>query len=135
MDGRFIRLKNPERSRLKNRSKKQMQSPSSRLSLTHSNSLLHYFPFFSHLSFLYIQIVSHIQGSIEVVPKQLNKGVIVQRFLNRLIQKRAGRLPVFALIIGDELSDDVMFEVSFHLWQCVSVSVCVSVSYSVCVCV
>ena len=59
--------------------------------------------------------------------------MIVQRFLNRLIQKRAGRLPVFALIIGDELSDDVMFEVSVNLWQCVNLCQCVSVSVCVCV--
>ena len=32
--------------------------------------------------------------------------------MERLIQKRAGRLPVFAMVIGDEISDDVMFEVS-----------------------
>ena len=35
----------------------------------------------------------------------------MKRFMNRLIQKRAGRLPVFAMVVGDELSDDVMFEV------------------------
>ena len=47
------------------------------------------------------------------MPTQLNKGVIVKRFMNRLIQKRAGRLPVFAMVVGDELSDDVMFEVQY----------------------
>ena len=55
--------------------------------------------------------MSHIQGSIEVVPKLLNKGVIVQRFMERLVKKRAGRLPVFSMVIGDEQCDDKMFEV------------------------
>jgi Trehalose-phosphatase len=49
-----------------------------------------------------------------VVPQLLNKGVIVKSFMNRLLKKRAGRLPVFALIIGDEQCDDMMFEV--RMW-------------------
>ena len=61
-------------------------------------------------------MVSHIQGSIEVVPQLLNKGVIVKSFMNRLLKKRAGRLPVFAMIIGDEQCDDMMFEVRSALW-------------------
>ena len=40
-------------------------------------------------------------GSIEVVPSQLNKGVMVTHFLRRLLSKRAGRLPVFACVVSD----------------------------------
>lgn len=36
-----------------------------------------------------------------MVPKLLNKGVIVKSFLQRLLEKRAGRLPVFAMVIGE----------------------------------
>ena len=35
----------------------------------------------------------------------------MQRFMERLVKKRAGRLPVFAMVIGDEQCDDKMFEV------------------------
>eukprot|EP01035_Chromulina_nebulosa_P021287 gene21287-27581_t len=57
-----------------------------------------------------VKIMSMIQGSIEVVPKQLHKGVITSLFLNRIQQKRANRLPAFALVIGDEVSDDFMHD-------------------------
>ena len=51
-------------------------------------------------------MISHIQGSIEVVPSQLNKGVMVTSFLRRIISKRAERLPVFACVVGDEHSGE-----------------------------
>jgi len=62
-----------------------------------------------------VKVVSHIQGSIEVVPSQLNKGVLVRHFLRRLITKRATRLPIFACVIGDEVSDDIMFDALFDV--------------------
>ena len=71
------------------------------------------------LFFLHFQVVSHIQGSIEVVPQLLNKGVIVKSFMSRLLKKRAGRLPVLTLIIGDEQCDDMMFEVRYILYYTV----------------
>lgn len=55
-----------------------------------------------------VDIVSQIQGSIELVPRELHKGVMVRRLFEKVMALRAGKLPVFTLIIGDEPSDDAM---------------------------
>ena len=59
-----------------------------------------------------VQVTSQIQGSIEVVPRLLNKGIIVNLMLQRVLKRRAGKLPDFILVMGDEESDDKMYEVS-----------------------
>ena len=56
-----------------------------------------------------VKVVSHIQGSIELAPRELQKGVMVRRLYDKLLSMRAGKLPAFTLIIGDEPSDDAMF--------------------------
>lgn len=62
-----------------------------------------------------VMVTSQIQGSIEVVPRGLHKGVIVKKFLDRVMQHRADKLPEFCVIIGDEESDDKMFEAAYDL--------------------
>eukprot|EP01038_Epipyxis_sp_PR26KG_P011996 gene11996-16059_t len=57
-----------------------------------------------------VKIVSLIQGSIEVVPKSLDKGIMVKSLLSKVVEKRGGKLPLVSVIIGDEESDDKMFE-------------------------
>ena len=55
-----------------------------------------------------IKIASQIQGSIEIVPRALDKGIFVKKFIRRALDKRAGKYPSFVMIVGDELSDDLM---------------------------
>jgi hypothetical protein len=40
---------------------------------------------------------------------------MVEKLLKRVVERRGGRLPVFTLVMGDEESDDKMFEVFFLL--------------------
>jgi len=56
-----------------------------------------------------VKVAAQIQGSIELVPKELNKGVFVKQFLSRVVSHRAGKLPAFGMVFGDEPSDDLMF--------------------------
>lgn len=62
-----------------------------------------------------VQITSQIQGSIEVVPKLLHKGVMVKYLMSRVIHKRAGKLPDFIMVMGDEESDDRMYETLYEV--------------------
>jgi trehalose 6-phosphate synthase/phosphatase len=55
-----------------------------------------------------IKIASQIQGSIEIVPSALDKGIFVRKFLRRALEKRGGKYPPFVMIVGDEASDDLM---------------------------
>lgn len=66
-----------------------------------------------------VKITSMIQGSIEVVPRQLHKGVMVRKLMERLNAKRAGKMPAFVMIMGDEESDDMMYE---ELYQIIGAS-------------
>ena len=43
-----------------------------------------------------------------------SKGLPVSLLLDKVLEKRGGRLPGFALVIGDEESDDKMFEVRIY---------------------
>lgn len=61
-----------------------------------------------------VKVVSLIQGSLEVVPRSLHKGMLVRSMLRRITRRRGGRLPAFAVLMGDEESDDKMFQV----WCC-----------------
>jgi len=63
-----------------------------------------------------IKVVSQIQGSIELAPRELQKGVMVKRLLEKIMAMRAGKLPAFTLIIGDEPSDDAMVTELFKLY-------------------
>jgi trehalose-6-phosphatase len=55
-----------------------------------------------------VKIVSQIQGSIELAPRELHKGVMVRRLFEKVLAVRAGKLPAFTVIVGDEPSDDAM---------------------------
>jgi len=63
-----------------------------------------------------VKIVSQIQGSIEIVPSALNKGIFARKFILRALEKRAGKFPPFCMVVGDEVSDDLMMTVRecFH---------------------
>jgi trehalose 6-phosphate synthase/phosphatase len=62
-----------------------------------------------------VKILSQIQGSIEIVPTGLTKGVMVEEFFKKLLSFRAGLVPAFAFVAGDEDSDDCMFDVFYEL--------------------
>jgi trehalose 6-phosphate synthase/phosphatase len=62
-----------------------------------------------------VKVTSQIQGSIEVVPKKLNKGIMAKNFLKRVLEFRAGRFPEFVLVMGDDPVDDRMFEVGLTI--------------------
>merc|ERR1711871_228865 len=63
----------------------------------------------SSLAKLDVKIVSQIQGSLEIVPSKLDKGFFVSQFMDRVINQRAGVLPAMTMVVGDEVSDDMMF--------------------------
>ena len=58
-----------------------------------------------------VTVTSQIQGSIEIVPRKLNKGVMTKEFLKRVMGRRAGVLPRFVLAMGDTDVDDHMNKV------------------------
>ena len=41
------------------------------------------------------------------------QGLLVKKLFERVLAKRANKMPSFVLIIGDEDSDDCMFEARF----------------------
>jgi len=49
--------------------------------------------------------VVHLKGMVEIVPKRLNKGVV----LRYAIQSKQGPSPDFILCMGDDASDEYMF--------------------------
>ena len=50
-----------------------------------------------------------------IVPTGLTKGVMVEEFFKKLLSFRAGLVPAFAFVAGDEDSDDCMFDVFYEL--------------------
>ncbi|KAJ1440890.1 hypothetical protein B484DRAFT_391004 [Ochromonadaceae sp. CCMP2298] len=62
-----------------------------------------------------VQITSLIQGSIEVVPRTLHKGLLVRPLLEKVCQMRGGRLPGLLCVVGDEESDDKMINVVYDV--------------------
>jgi trehalose-6-phosphatase len=52
------------------------------------------------------------QGSLEIVPRSLRKGRVVERFLRRILERRGGRWPTFSLVVGNDVLDEDMFKVS-----------------------
>mmetsp|Transcript_30642 Transcript_30642/g.51813 ORF Transcript_30642/g.51813 Transcript_30642/m.51813 type:complete len:1299 (+) Transcript_30642:113-4009(+) len=62
-----------------------------------------------------VKIASLIQGSIEVVPRTLQKGFLVKPLLERVQKMRGGKLPGFLMVVGDEEADDVMVEMAYDV--------------------
>jgi hypothetical protein len=62
-----------------------------------------------------VQITSLIQGSIEVVPRTLHKGLLVRPLLEKVCAMRGGRLPGLLCVVGDEESDDKMINVVYDI--------------------
>lgn len=58
-----------------------------------------------------VKIVTEIKGTLEIVPQLLHKGLFVNTVIERVRALRAGKLPTFCMIAGDEPTDDTMFEV------------------------
>jgi len=54
-----------------------------------------------------VQVI-HEKGELEIVPRQLHKGVVVKRVLQKRAQ-RTGSTPDFVFVIGDDASDEKMF--------------------------
>lgn len=66
-----------------------------------------------------VKVSAAIQGSLEIVPRILDKGVFVTTLLHRVCSMRAGKLPSFIMVAGDEPPDDRMFEATYrHVGQC-----------------
>jgi trehalose 6-phosphate synthase/phosphatase len=53
-----------------------------------------------------------LPGSLDIVPRTFDKGVIISEFLHRIRTIRAGKLPSFILVAGNEPNDNKMFDVS-----------------------
>ncbi len=62
-----------------------------------------------------VKVASQIQGSIEIVPTMLTKGSMVEVFFEKLLAFRAGALPAFVFVMGDEESDDHMYSRLYEL--------------------
>jgi len=62
-----------------------------------------------------VKIVSENSGSLEIVPMRFTKGSVVEAVFDRVLSFRAGLLPTFAFVIGDEVSDDNMFDAFYEL--------------------
>lgn len=69
------------------------------------------------LSFFDVKVEVMAQGSLEIVPRSLRKGRVVENFLRRILSKRGGRWPTFCLVAGNDVLDEDMFKVSIY---CVS---------------
>eukprot|EP00128_Syssomonas_multiformis_P018365 Colp12_sorted_trinity150504_noHs@3578 len=61
-----------------------------------------------------VKVTSLIQSSLEVVPRNLHKGLLIKPLLEKVMGRRGGRLPGFLMVIGDEASDDKMVEVVYE---------------------
>ena len=59
--------------------------------------------------------MSLVPGSIEVVPRALKKGLIVSKFLQRIVAMRGGRLPGMITVLGAEETDDGMTQSVFNM--------------------
>jgi len=58
-----------------------------------------------------VQVVT-LKGQVEIVPNSLNKGMVTKRIL-REVAARNGVYPQFLLAVGDDKSDEPMFESVF----------------------
>jgi trehalose 6-phosphate synthase/phosphatase len=83
--------------------------------------------------------IALLPGSLDIVPRTFNKGIIISEFLRRIRSIRAGKLPSFILVAGNEPNDNNMFDVSdFSLSLCLFpfslslslISLCLSLSLS-----
>lgn len=54
-----------------------------------------------------------LKGVIEVVPRMLNKGLIVKKALREVAARRGGEGVDFVLVMGDDISDEKMFTAAF----------------------
>lgn len=62
-----------------------------------------------------VKVAAQIQGSIEIVPSMLDKGAMVTEFFKKLLSLRASSMPPFVMIMGDEESDDKMYDALYRL--------------------
>ncbi len=65
-----------------------------------------------------------LKGIVEVIPRKLNKGIIVKKILRDVAARDDNAGVDFVLCMGDDVSDEKMFTVSLFidlvLWQFVS---------------
>jgi hypothetical protein len=62
-----------------------------------------------------VKIISLIPGSIEVVPKMLDKNQVMMKVFERVLLKRAGRLPGLVIVMGGDETDTCMFSAAYDL--------------------
>mmetsp|Transcript_2621 Transcript_2621/g.2601 ORF Transcript_2621/g.2601 Transcript_2621/m.2601 type:complete len:1079 (+) Transcript_2621:113-3349(+) len=55
-----------------------------------------------------------LPGSLDIVPRTFHKGVIISEFLRRISSIRAGKLPSFVMIAGNEPNDNNMFDAVYN---------------------
>ena len=51
------------------------------------------------------------------------QGVMVDMLLERVVARRAGKWPRFAMVMGDEESDDMMYQVYIYIYLYASIYV------------
>jgi trehalose 6-phosphate synthase/phosphatase len=61
-----------------------------------------------------VKVTSLISGSIEVVPRTLNKGLLVSAVLNKVLGLRAGKAPGLVVVMSGEESDDGMMQAAYQ---------------------
>ncbi|RYZ14043.1 MAG: hypothetical protein EOO70_08030, partial [Myxococcaceae bacterium] len=55
-----------------------------------------------------VTVTSLIPGSIEVIPRTLDKGALVRKVLQRALEQRAGKLPGLIAVVGGDDPDEAM---------------------------
>ena len=61
------------------------------------------------------QVASLIPGSIEVVPRTLNKSLLLKHLLAQITSLRAGRLPSFIAVFGADDQDSSLFTAAYDM--------------------
>ena len=64
----------------------------------------------AELSFFDVRFVT-LKGVVEIVPRRLNKGLIVKKVLREVAAKNGDEAVDFILCMGDDISDKNMFSV------------------------
>lgn len=62
----------------------------------------------------------NLKGIVEVIPRRLNKGIIVKKILRHIAAGDDGEGVDFILCMGDDVSDEKMFSVSVFMYSALS---------------
>jgi trehalose 6-phosphate synthase/phosphatase len=74
----------------------------------------------------------NLKGIVEVIPRRLNKGIIVKKILRHIAAGDDGEGVDFILCMGDDVSDEKMFSVSVFMYNTLSAVILEkSISYTI----